>query len=42
VLRNRNGPLGRRQSRVKGGFSFGGILSFGQSFACLARASSLV
>ena len=38
---NQNGPFGKRQSRLKGGFSFGGMASFGQSAACLARSSSL-
>jgi probable HAF family extracellular repeat protein len=38
---NQNGPFGKRQSRLKGGFSFGDMTSFGQSAACLARSSSL-
>ena len=38
---NQNGPLGRRRSRLKAGFSFGGSGVFGHSFACLARSSSL-
>jgi len=38
---DQNGPLGNRQSRLKGGLSFGGTASFGQSAAWLARSSSL-
>ena len=41
AVANQNGPLGRRQSRLKGSFSFGGMASLGHSAACLPRSSAV-